>query len=55
MSIAEAELQRQVNDLQLRSQLLTEKLKQRDTSIQVLEMNVKSLQSELAECRKRLK
>lgn len=54
MSIAKAELQRQANDLQLRNQLLTERLKQRDTVVQVLEANVKNLQGELAECRKRL-
>jgi peptidoglycan hydrolase CwlO-like protein len=55
MSNETAELQRQVNELQLRVQLLSEQLKQRDTVISVLESNVKNLQHELAECRKRLK
>jgi uncharacterized protein with von Willebrand factor type A (vWA) domain len=48
------EIQKQSYEINLRNQLLTEQLKQQHIVVGILEANVKNLQHELAECRKRL-
>ena len=55
MSEREFELQRQRNELQTRCQLLESMLHNLETEKSILERNVTDLQSELAECRKRLR
>ena len=55
MSDREAELQRQRNELQTRCQLLESAMHNLEIEKHILEKNVTDLQSELAECRKRLK
>lgn len=54
MSQAEAELQRQRNELQTRCQLLESMVHNLQVEKTILERNVTELQGELAECRKRL-